>query len=97
MLKLERTTAEGLEESLGSAGTGVAAWLAGASVGADGELASIAGTATTVRDAAHIDGCICKMSMMKARPHGGPQHVLFLLRLLFSWEGQGPLFSFGRR
>ncbi len=49
MLKLEGTTAEGLEGSLGSAGGGLAAWLAGASVADDGELASIAGTATTVR------------------------------------------------
>ncbi len=48
MLKLEGATAEGLEGSLGSAGDGLAAWLAGASVSEDGELASIAGTATTV-------------------------------------------------
>ena len=49
MLQLRGETAAGLEASLGSAAGGIAAWLVGATVGDDGELASIAGAQTTVR------------------------------------------------
>ena len=74
MLKLEGTTAEGLEQSLGSAGSGLSAWLASASVADDGELASIAGTATTARFRAAYprDGRRCmpaRCSAVLARNH----------------------------
>ena len=48
VLQLQGGSPEELEASLGSGG-GIAAWLTGARVGDDGELASIAGTQTTVR------------------------------------------------
>ena len=65
MLKLEGSSAEGLEGSMGSAAGGLSAWLASASVGDDGELASIAGTATTARTgtapvAAHVCKPVCR-------------------------------------
>ncbi len=49
VLQLQGETPAGLEASLGSPGGGIAGWLAGATVGEDGELASIAGIQTTVR------------------------------------------------
>ena len=65
--------AEGLEGSLGSAGGGLAAWLAGASVADDGELASIAGTATTVR--------LHPNPYPHCKPNLRPNHALTLVTL----------------